>query len=124
MSALAVGLSLTVCLVFSELVIRLRGHTPWRYRPEPRRPTTHEADPALGWKNKPGAYLIAPYSSDAETIKMTTLVRRSTSYRRTPQSPAPQVSHRRGIFYSGLGPLRRSNFCLEAPTASTQTLKC
>ncbi len=86
-SVIAVGLGLTVCLGLSEIIFRLKGHRTWRYQPDLERPTIHEPDPVLGWKNKPGSYLIPPYSSDAEAIKVTFL---PDGRRATAEHPNPR----------------------------------
>ena len=86
-SVIAVSLGLTVCLGLSEIIFRLKGHRTWRYQPDLERPTIHEPDPVLGWKNKPGSYLIPPYSSDAEAIKVTFL---ADGRRATAEHPNPR----------------------------------
>lgn len=63
-----------VILVCCEILLRVTGHTPWRYGVLDRNePTVHEPDSILGWRNKKGSYTIPPYLRGGEAIHLTFL---------------------------------------------------
>jgi len=62
---------LFITFIAVEILVRLRGYSPWQTSQSVREPTIHEPDPVLGWQNKPGEYVIPAYTVDASDIKMT-----------------------------------------------------
>jgi hypothetical protein len=67
-------LSVIILLISIELLLRLSGRKPWIYKNvDTNEPTMNEPDSILGWRKKPGNYIIPPYHPDGTEIKMTLL---------------------------------------------------
>ena len=67
-------LGVCVVLIGLELLLRVTGHTPWKYVVLDRNePTVHEPDPILGWRNKEGAYTVPSYVRGGDAIDVTFL---------------------------------------------------
>jgi hypothetical protein len=70
--------ALILALSLAELSLRLAGFEPWRLKSNQARlygegPRTHEPDPVLGWRNKPGTYVRPGYVPGSRNIKTTLL---------------------------------------------------
>lgn len=79
-----------VIFVFAEIILRVvLDYQPWSYTDKHRdEPTIHEYDPLLGWDNKTGTYLFAPYSAEGKEITITIRdSNRITSYDKVPGDP-------------------------------------
>jgi hypothetical protein len=71
-SIILLFLSVVFSVFLLEAVLRLTGHTPWTPAGlDSNEPTIHEPDPALGWKNKEGKYVIPGYDSSGKNIHVT-----------------------------------------------------
>ena len=69
-SATAIIAGVFAGLILCEIALRVLGHAPWVYSPlRAGEPTVHESDPALGWRNRPGSYRIAPHTPGAPPLK-------------------------------------------------------
>jgi hypothetical protein len=67
-------LGVCVVLIGFELLLRVTGHAPWKYKVLDRHePTVHEPDSILGWRNKEGVYTVPPYVRGGEAIHVTFL---------------------------------------------------
>ncbi len=65
-------LSVVFSVFLLEAALRLTGHTPWiPVGLDSNEPTMHEPDPALGWKNKEGKYVVPAYDSSGQEIHIT-----------------------------------------------------
>ncbi len=65
---------LTIVLLFSvaEILLRMKGHEPWKYRdPGINEPTMLHYDSVLGWTSKKGRYFIPRYKPEGTDINMT-----------------------------------------------------
>lgn len=62
---------LVVATAGAEAALRFIGQTPARLIKETGRPVLHEPDPVLGWRNRPGAYFMPPYSDEGITTRFT-----------------------------------------------------
>lgn len=70
-TAVIVLVSLIIALALAEGLLRLIGHKPWGYALlDANEPTVHEPDPALGWRNKQGDYLVPPYHPTGKPIHL------------------------------------------------------
>lgn len=83
---LAVALSVAAAAATAEIVLRLAGHKPWRFRQIGREPTMNEPDSVLGWRNRPGDYRYPAYTEGLPDISITILRDHS---RKTGPEPAP-----------------------------------
>jgi hypothetical protein len=86
----ALIMAVSASAVMGEILVRLRGHTPWtKNGVDGDRPVYHEADEILGWRHKPGTYVIANYTPGAPPIEMTLLEDggRATGFDGTPGRP-------------------------------------
>jgi len=64
-------IALILSLAAGELLLRLSGHTPWKYRTRPHDLHFHDFDPSLGWRIRPGTYrLPSSGTANAPTILM------------------------------------------------------
>ena len=71
----AVALSSVVLAVaLGEVVVRLAGREPWTFhKKDAEEPTMHEPDAVLGWRNKPGKYVVPAYSKKGTDVHLTFL---------------------------------------------------
>jgi hypothetical protein len=73
-NALLVVSSAALALVGVELALRCAGYPPWEFSKLDRNePTTNVPDSVLGWRGKPGSYVIPPYKPGGDPIRMTIL---------------------------------------------------
>ena len=71
-SVITVFFVLVILFISFEILLRLTGHLPWRYlTKDANEPTMNEYDPLLGWKSKPGRYVVNGYTESAFDLKMT-----------------------------------------------------
>jgi hypothetical protein len=71
-ATITVFISIIVALILSECLLRMLGFEPWRYRHlDTDAPTLYEYDPVLGWRNKPGKYVLGPYHPAGKPVHMT-----------------------------------------------------
>ena len=64
-------LGVCVVLIGLELLLRVTGHTPWKYMVLDRNePTVHEPDSILGWRNKEGVYYSGPLRQDTNASSL------------------------------------------------------
>jgi hypothetical protein len=85
--ATGLALLLGLCLAFAagEVLVRACGRGPWyKERIAANEPVLHEPDPVLGWKSKPGHFVIPPYVPGGDPIEETILER---GERRTGTAP-------------------------------------
>jgi len=55
-------------LLADELVLRWRGYQPWMFASiDSNEPRIAAPDPVLGWKPKPGHYVIPPFTASCAT---------------------------------------------------------
>jgi len=100
----------SLAIVAAEVLARTVGPGLWPVHVHRNEPTTHRADPVLGWVNKPGRYDYDPYVPGGDSIRMTYLERGS----RATQAVLPTATDERPrmIFVAGAvrdsGPRRRS----------------
>ncbi len=81
--------ALALALALGEAVLRMAGRKPWfYYKKDTNEPTMHEPDSVLGWRNKPGEYLVPAYSKKGDDVHLTFLEdgRRATG---TPAAGTP-----------------------------------
>jgi hypothetical protein len=70
----AVALVVAVGIILGEALLRVAGHGPWRYETKDvDEPIVHEPDPELGWRNKPGSYVVPAYDGSGGEIPITVL---------------------------------------------------
>ncbi|MEN8181971.1 MAG: hypothetical protein ABFS46_05490 [Myxococcota bacterium] len=68
------GVALLVSLLLGEILLRAAGREPWRaVGPPAHEPILFSADPALGWRLKPGRHRYRGYSRGAPPIRTTLL---------------------------------------------------
>jgi hypothetical protein len=61
LTALATALT---TLLLAEIVLRAAGHGPWQVSTlDAREPVMNQPDPVRGWRNRPGRYVIPPYTA-------------------------------------------------------------
>lgn len=71
-AALATLFGIALACGVAEIAVRLTGRLPWRYvSVDPRIPVLNDFDPELGWKPKPGAYVIPPFTAGAKSTHIT-----------------------------------------------------
>lgn len=74
LALLAALVSLLLLLAGAEIALRLAGRGPWiRSTLDLQEPVMHEPDPVLGWRNKPGRYVIPPYAPGSASVVVTQL---------------------------------------------------
>ncbi|MBE9536647.1 MAG: hypothetical protein IMF07_05650 [Proteobacteria bacterium] len=67
-------ISIFTFIASSEVLLRISGFEPWKYFSiDLNRPTVHEPDQILGWRNKPGKYQFPPYHPSGEKVELTFL---------------------------------------------------
>lgn len=82
--------SLLVVAACAEGMLRLLGRRPWR--PSLARvglPALHEPDAQLGWRNKPGAHRLPPFSGVGPEVRFTFLEDGSRATSRVPREGRP-----------------------------------
>jgi hypothetical protein len=88
-TVVALTIGVFTSAVVGEVIVRVRGHSPWRAITDGGRPVIHEADEVLGWRKKPGTYIMANFTPGASPIEVTLLAdgRRATGFDLTPGRP-------------------------------------
>lgn len=84
-------MSLLIAIAAAELLVRLFADTRLTAEVYANEPTTHEPDPVLGWRSKPGHYEYPGYTPDAPPIRMTFLPGSRRTAGPTPPAGAPRV---------------------------------
>ncbi len=87
--AATAGIGLLLLLGATEVVLRASGHGPWRRSVREGEPVVYEPDPELGWRNKPGRHLVAPYAPGGSEIQLTFLPDGGRATRDAPAEDAP-----------------------------------
>jgi hypothetical protein len=73
-NGVAMLLGLALATSAGELLVRRAGHGTWRYLgADAKEPTMNDPDPVLGWRPRPGAYVIPPYTPNSQPVRMTLL---------------------------------------------------
>ena len=74
------AIGLITILVLSEVVLRLNGFKPWVYAGSSDEPVMYGRDSVLGWRNRPGDYVMPPFAPGGSSIDVTYLAdgRRAT----------------------------------------------
>lgn len=70
---LTLGLSLALALLAAEGIARMLGHRPWDPAIRDGEPVAYENHPVLGWRNREGSHIFAPYSPAGSPIHTTFL---------------------------------------------------
>ncbi len=68
--------AIVVCLTvgLAEIVLRAAGYQPWSYLGlDAHEPVMHMPDPTLGWRMKPGIYLVPAYTPGEKDISVSIL---------------------------------------------------
>ncbi|UCE86774.1 MAG: hypothetical protein JSU66_03290 [Deltaproteobacteria bacterium] len=87
LAAITALLTLLAIAILSEAVLRATGHEPWRRETRfDDEPTLHEPDPVLGWRNKPGAFVLPPFTPRGRPTRFTFLADGS-------RATAPEPAH-------------------------------
>jgi hypothetical protein len=96
--------SAVLVLAIAELLLRVLGPGPWRrIAPPPNEPVMYEADPELGWRNRPGHYAYPGYSRGAPEIRMTYRADGSRATRLEPDAAGPALLLIGGSYVQGWG---------------------
>ena len=88
---LAVGLGVILASAVIELGLRVHGDRPWaQARIDPRIPILFEADPTLGWRAKPGRYVVP--STDGSAPRRVTILADRSRDTGAPENTEPTVA--------------------------------
>lgn len=89
--SLTLLVTLTAIGVGAEMLLRVAGRQPWtRLTENPDHPVIFQADPALGWRHKPGDYVFPPFWPEGPEVHMRLLEDRSRNTA-TPAGAGPDT---------------------------------
>jgi len=102
---------LIVTIACAEVLVRIMGHSPWRFQAvDLNEPTMSEYDAILGWVAKPGMYSVPPYSPAGSEIQYTFLDDGSRATSDNPQTDSYDVVLLGGSYTQGRAVSDRETF--------------